>query len=341
MHPPFQYFPNVNEIKEQAALYFVNSDPMLEFHGRAVAPNVVYVGGAHMEFPRPLFEPWNISMADCKDGVIVVSFGNLANTSNVPPYFLQAFLNVFKRMPTYRFFVRISTPMIQGLPYTEVPFNVNLTQYLPQIDLLADKHTRLLISHGGIHSVMEAMFTGVPILGIPLFGPNYNNLRKVEAKGFGKILDKRDLTAESLYRAIKEVANPSGKYAQRAREISRVFKDRPMTPFETAIFWIEYVGRHHGAEHMDPKGSRQLYLFQHLLIDAAVVVILSILFLSWGLFRFFKVIYMRLCAKPSKRDAKKPEKKVIEKNEGDNSLKNGSVDGKQTNKKSKKQTKAD
>lgn len=48
-------FPNVNEIKKTASAFFVNSDRVLEIDGRPEVPNVVYVGGLHIEFPRPMF----------------------------------------------------------------------------------------------------------------------------------------------------------------------------------------------------------------------------------------------------------------------------------------------
>lgn len=34
-------------------------------------------------------------------------------------------------------------------------------------------------------------------------------------------------------------------YFRNAKKMSKAFKDRPMTAFETAIFWIEYVGKNH------------------------------------------------------------------------------------------------
>ena len=49
-------FPNVNQIKRKAELYFVNSDPLLEFNGREIPSNLIYVGGAHIDQPKPLFE---------------------------------------------------------------------------------------------------------------------------------------------------------------------------------------------------------------------------------------------------------------------------------------------
>ena len=54
-------------------------------------------------------------------------------------------------------------------------------------------------------SIMEAMAHGVPIVGIPLYGQNRHNLRKVVNKGFGLIVEKAQLSENSLYKAIKEV----------------------------------------------------------------------------------------------------------------------------------------
>ncbi len=59
-----------------------------------------------------------------------------------------------------------------------------------------------------------------------------------------------------------------------AKSISRAFKDRPMTPFETAMYWIEYIGRNHGAPHLKPAGNR-LYLFQYLMLDVISIIIIS------------------------------------------------------------------
>ena len=56
-----------------------------------------------------------------------------------------------------------------------------------------------------MNSLMEAIYHGIPVLGIPLYAPNYNNLRKAEAKGFAKILDKNAITPESLHAAMREV----------------------------------------------------------------------------------------------------------------------------------------
>jgi glucuronosyltransferase len=55
--------------------------------------------------------------------------------------------------------------------------------------------------------------------------------------------------------------------------VSRAFRDRPMSPLNTAIFWTEYVVRHGGAPHMR---SAAVYLtwYQYLLLDVIAVLVL-------------------------------------------------------------------
>lgn len=57
----FPSFPDVNTLKQRAALYFVNTDPLLEFE-RSLPPHVIPVGGIQMEHPKPLFA---VSTNDC------------------------------------------------------------------------------------------------------------------------------------------------------------------------------------------------------------------------------------------------------------------------------------
>lgn len=53
---------------------------------------------------------------------------------------------------------------------------------------------------------------------------------------------------------------------------SKIFKDRPQTPLEEAIYWTEYVIRYNGAPQLRTKGS-QLPWYQYYLIDVAIVLL--------------------------------------------------------------------
>jgi UDP:flavonoid glycosyltransferase YjiC (YdhE family) len=51
----------------------------------------------------------------------------------------------------------------------QVPENVYLQPWLPQNDILGQSNTVLFITHCGNNGLYEALYHGVPVLGIPLF----------------------------------------------------------------------------------------------------------------------------------------------------------------------------
>lgn len=66
-----------------------------------------------------------------------------------------------------------------------VPNNVKLVAWLPQQDILGHQAIRAFITHGGLLSTEEAVYHGVPIIGIPMFGDQHWNVRQAEENGFG------------------------------------------------------------------------------------------------------------------------------------------------------------
>lgn len=86
-----------------------------------------------------------------------------------------------------------------------VPSNVYVRGWLPQQDLLAHKNTILFITHGGTLGLQEAVWYGVPILGIPIFGDQFMNLIGLERKGAAKILQIENLRVKTFKKAIKDV----------------------------------------------------------------------------------------------------------------------------------------
>lgn len=62
------------------------------------------------------------------------------------------------------------------------------------------------------------------------------------------------------------------RYQKAAEHISKLFKDRPSPPLETAIYWVEYVIRYNGAPHLRSAGA-DLPWYQYYLIDVFAVII--------------------------------------------------------------------
>lgn len=68
----------------------------------------------------------------------------------------------------------------------------------------AHPNCRLFITHGGIHSLLEAVHFNVPILGVPVFPDQFMNMPLAEECGFGKMIRLEQITVESLFLAIQE-----------------------------------------------------------------------------------------------------------------------------------------
>lgn len=65
------------------------------------------------------------------------------------------------------------------------------------------------------------------------------------------------------------------RYRQKAKELSVAFRDRPMSPMDTAVYWTEYVIRHKGAPHIQSAAVRMPW-YQYYLIDVLLVIFTSI-----------------------------------------------------------------
>jgi MGT family glycosyltransferase len=79
---------------------------------------------------------------------------------------------------------------------------------VPQLEIL--QRAALFISHGGMNSVSEALFYGVPLIVIPQAGDQTWVARRVEWLGAGKLLHRSKLHAHSLRRLADEIiANPA------------------------------------------------------------------------------------------------------------------------------------
>lgn len=136
------------------------------------------------------------------------------------------------------------------------PDNVFIGKWLPQDSILAHPKMRLFMTHGGL---------GVPIVGIPIFGDQNGNVAQVVREGWGVSVNFDELNEPLLTDAVLKVLdNPS--YRERIHIRAVLYKDRPMAAMETAVFWVEYVIKHHGAYHLHYQGS-DLNMLQSALLD--------------------------------------------------------------------------
>lgn len=66
-------------------------------------------------------------------------------------------------------------------------------------------NVKVFITQGGLQSIEEAIAYHVPLLGLPIFGDQFSNVRRLEHLGLGLGLDLKKITKESLKQAILEI----------------------------------------------------------------------------------------------------------------------------------------
>uniref|UniRef100_A0AAY4DTR9 UDP-glucuronosyltransferase n=1 Tax=Denticeps clupeoides TaxID=299321 RepID=A0AAY4DTR9_9TELE len=180
--------------------------------------------------------------------------------------------------------------------------NTKIYDWIPQNDLLGHPKTKAFISHGGSNGIYEAIFHGVPIVGIPLFGDQFENILFMKNKGAAVMLDFFEMDTKDMVEALRSVINDPS-YKKNMMRISELHHDQPTKPLDRASFWIEFVMRNKGAKHLRVQ-AHNLSWFQYYCLDVAVFLLAVV-----GLFIFIMVktccFCMRKCCWRNRRKNKK------------------------------------
>ncbi|ELV13012.1 UDP-glucuronosyltransferase 2B17 [Tupaia chinensis] len=225
---------------------------------RPLLPNFHFVGGLHCKPAKPLpKEIEDFVQSSGKHGVVVFSLGS--TVSNMPEDRANVIASALAQIPQkviWRF---------DGKKPDSLGPNTQLYKWIPQNDLLGHPKTKAFITHGGANGVYEAIYHGIPMVGIPLFADQHENIALMKAKGAAVRLDFRTMSSTDLLNALKTVTdNPL--YKENAMRLSRIQHDQPVKPLDRAVFWIEFVMRHKGAKHLRV-AAHDLTWFQYHSLD--------------------------------------------------------------------------
>nr|CAD7260617.1 unnamed protein product [Timema shepardi] len=234
--------PYVGSYERNMSIIMVNTHFSFDYPQPHV-PAIIPVGGLHLKPAQDLPQDLKKLMDEAENGFIFFSLGSNLRSDMLSEEKRKVFLKAFSTLRC-KVFWKWESDHLPGQPS-----NVEVRKWLPQNDILGHPNIHLFITHAGLLSTQEAIYHGVPILGVPFFADQYTNINKAKDHGFGEKVDIATLTTEILLAKIQKILQNSS-YKENAKRISQLYKDQPETPLQRAIFWTEYVLRNNGANHL-------------------------------------------------------------------------------------------
>ena len=201
-------------------LYLVSSLPELDYNRRDHPPSVRFVGRLTWERPSDLPPPaWIDELPDDKP-LVYVTEGTIHGAQ---PKLLQAAARGLPGLPLQALLTITPDRDLAAAGLTNLASNVRLETQTPgrgwQGDILP--RASLVVTNGGIGSVMSAIAAGVPMVVVPTTWDKPENAQRIVEAGIGVRLAPERCTPQRLREAVRHVlGDPS--YRANARRLADV-----------------------------------------------------------------------------------------------------------------------
>jgi hypothetical protein len=201
------------------------ADLNIVFTSEAFHPKNSFVDG-RFRFVGPSINPatrdGDFALAQLRDGPKV--YISLGTVNHLDLAFYQAVFRAFADYPVQ--FILSVGKQTDVAQLGMIPDNFIVRNYVPQLDIL--QQVDAFITHGGMNSVHEGLYYGVPEIAVPHHLEQLLNGKRVAETGTGVLLgDRRPygrVTAEELRQALDEVLSQP-QYRQNAERIGKTLKD--------------------------------------------------------------------------------------------------------------------
>ena len=304
-------------------------DPQVPFQGTLALYNTNY----GLEYPRPtlptehvvgmlcntapdgnppLGELWSAWLSASDVPVVYIAFGSMSARGAMDAE-LAALVQGFAGQGDVR--VILASAAATGTQVTASPTNatfvpvsgstcaeagcVVLTRWAPQVALLHAPQVRLFMSHGGMNSVAEGIAAQLPMFCMPLFGDQPDNCQRIEDRGMGQRVFRKELidNPAAVVQRMVRVARNGSEYAAglaRAAAAQRLAGGVPR-----AVQLIEGVAAEPGvflSKALLPHGY-SLPLWRRYGVDMLAVGLLLVCVLAWVAGRLSALLHSALCGK--------------------------------------------
>lgn len=132
--------------------------------------------------------------------VLVVSLGTTVNRG---PEFFRDAMRAFADLPWH--VVMTLGNKVDPAELGALPDNVEVHQWIPLGEVL--RHASLFVCQGGMGSVLESLYHGVPMIVVPHHGEQKLNANRLDELGLARVLAPERVTAQALRELVLELAD--------------------------------------------------------------------------------------------------------------------------------------
>jgi UDP:flavonoid glycosyltransferase YjiC (YdhE family) len=154
--------------------------------------------------------------------LVYCSLGTQSHLFEMSKRFCQTVIDAMTAKPDWRMILATGNHL-RSDDFHSVPPNVRLCSVAPQLEVL--RRASLVITHGGLNTVKESIFFGVPMLVFPLGRDQYLNAARVEYHHLGMTGNIQSVSVEEVSSLMEKVSHdPLIKTSMTV--MSRLFRER-------------------------------------------------------------------------------------------------------------------
>lgn len=182
----------------------------------------IYAGACVANIPADNGKTFDWSQIDTAKEIVYCSVGSHPHLAKNRRKLFSAAINALKERPRLHFILQASD--LEDLKQCHpLPANVTVCEWVPQMEVLS--RASLFITHGGLSSVRESIFHGVPMLVFPWGVDQPGNAARVEYHNLGQRGNAAKVTPAVMGRMIDDIlGNPN--YTESIKKMQTIFRQQ-------------------------------------------------------------------------------------------------------------------